>query len=132
MRRWKLVVFAVAFVGLFQMTGSAGMSSVRRELQKMTGYVVMASDTVGNVSQGEHGKRRVTLRSGKIFEIDASILTSTHAGSDVIVFAKPLSGSAKPLSGSAKPQYPATVEQSYRLLIDDEIVDATPVVIRVR
>ena len=125
MRRWKLVVFAVAFVGLFQMTGSAGMSSVRRELQKMTGYVVMASDTVGNVSQGEHGKRRVTLRSGKIFEIDASILTSTHAGSDVIVF-------AKPLSGSAKPQYPATVEQSYRLLIDDEIVDATPVVIRVR
>ena len=120
MRAWHVATIVVAIVVTAQSVNYASMSSVRRELRRMTGYVILSSDSVAEVIE-RRGEKHIRLLSGTTFKIDGLILGPLPV-SDVIVF-------AKPLPEELKRQYstlPASYLYSYKLLIDDEIVDASP------
>lgn len=89
-------------------------------LQKMVGYTIINADTVNKVFERE-GEKFIKLSGGQVFKvnflvIDPFILT------DVIVFAKAL---PKEVIQKYQGKLPERLLNSYKLLIDNEVYDAT-------
>ena len=93
-------------------------SGLRRELRRMVGYTILASDGVAESFESE-GSKHVRLYSGQVFKIDGYAFVMNAA--DVVVF-------GKALPESLRKQYPNLPPESfytYKLLIDSDIVDAS-------
>jgi hypothetical protein len=105
-----------AFVIGQEAVTSANIRGVHRELRRMTGYVVAGDDSVQDVVEKDFQKR-LTMASGRIFTVDSLIL-GPFTVSDVIVFEKVLA-TDQPQRRAADASF-----RLYKLLIDDETVDA--------
>jgi hypothetical protein len=118
MRKLWIGVFVITCF-LSQSSANASVGSIVRELRRMTGYVVVGSDSVSDVYE-RSGTKYVRMLSGVTFRINGLILGPLVL-TDVIIF-------AKPMSDELKRQFPALPPESFysiRLLIDDEFVDAS-------
>lgn len=120
MHRHRLWLLVAAIVLAAQTGTSASVYSIKREMRRMVGYTIIASDSVRDVVE-RNGQKYVILLSGGAFKLDGLILGPLPA-SDVIVFARPISDSLK----RQHPNLPEHFYYSYKLLIDDEFVDASP------
>jgi hypothetical protein len=92
-----------------------------RDLRKMVGFTIVAADTVDEVFE-KGDEKRIKLSSGLVFKVDFLLLDPLSL-TDVIVFAKPV---AKELIAQYKGKLPDRFLYSYKLLIDNEVFDATP------
>lgn len=115
-----IAVAVIAFVIGSVVANVAGrsMSQVRRELRRMVGYSIVYSGYLEQNVDGRSGKRLV-LDNGLVFETIS--LTLALPMSDVVLFAKPL---PKELV-SRYPSLPPAYFNSYKLLLDDEIIDVS-------
>ena len=92
---------------------------MRRELKRMVGYTIVSSTYLQEVKDGRSGSRLAVLGDGTVFEIQS--LTLALPLSDALVFAKRM-----PSELLAKyPSLPERMQYSYKLLVDDEILDVT-------
>jgi hypothetical protein len=117
--------FIAAIVGLLLLGGTERITAkssgqIVRELRRMTGYTIVDVLSLREIREGRTGKLAV-LSDGQVFDLGSS-LTLALPFSDVIVFAKPVSAEIR----SRYPGLPSRSYYSYRLLIDDEMIDATP------
>jgi hypothetical protein len=121
MGRTARVGAMVLVIALLASVAPAGTSSIHRGLRRMVGFTIVSSDSVDEVFESRKGDKYVKLLSGAAFKVDLMILEPLPA-SDVIVF-------AKRLPESLRKQYPNLSDDlfyEYRLLIDDEVYEATP------
>jgi hypothetical protein len=121
MERTARVGAMVLVIALLASVAPAGTSSIHRGLRRMVGFTIVSSDSVDDVVESRKGDKYVKLLSGAAFKVDLMLLEPLPA-SDVIVF-------AKRLPESLRKQYPNLSDDlfyEYRLLIDDEVYEATP------
>ena len=93
-----------------------------RDLQKMVGYTIVASDSINKITQDDYTNKYVHLSGGYVFKIDFLVLDPLPM-TDVIIFAKDL---PEDLKSQYKGKLPDYMLHSYKMLIDNEIYDATP------
>jgi len=103
-------------------TTGAGTSSIHRGLRRMVGFTIVSSDSIQEVFESRQHDKYIKLLSGAVFKADLMILDPLPA-SDVIVFAKRLPESLR----RQYPNIPEALQYEYRLLIDDEVHEVTPV-----
>ena len=103
-------------------TRIASARDVANDLKKMVGYTIVMADTVEKVSQSKDGDKLIKLSNGSVFKVDSLLLDPLFL-TDVIVFVKPPS---KALLKKCKGKLPDHLLYSYKLLIDNEVYDATP------
>ena len=92
-----------------------------RDLSRMVGYTIVASGTVKQVAEGKIGEKLVILQDGTIFKVTFLLLNPLPL-TDVIVFAKP---PTKEIIEKFGDKLPKEMLTQYRLLIDNEVFDAT-------
>lgn len=117
------VVLCVVLTGVLvghESDAAASASSIRRELRRMVGYTIISSDSVAEVSERRDGGKDIQLLSGTVFRIDGFVL-GPLAASDVVIFAKAVPDDMKRRFSALPSQH----HYFYKLLIDDEIVDAS-------
>jgi hypothetical protein len=109
MKRSAFYFTALLCLGLvvFAPTVSAQYRLVR-ELRRMVGYQIVSVTTLRSISPFGDIERRIVLADGAVFT--GATLTLALPMSDVIVFAKP----------TGQPRL-----NIFKLLLDDEFVDAT-------
>lgn len=100
---------------------SAYARDAARDLRKMVGFTIVAAETVDEVLEKD-GDKRIKLSSGFVFKVEFLLLDPLPL-TDVIVFAKPL---PKELIARYQGKVPERLLYSYKLLVDNEIFDATP------
>jgi hypothetical protein len=88
----------------------------------MIGYTIVMADTVDKVYESRDGDKLIKLSNGQSFKVD-SLLLDPLPLTDVIVFAKP---PPKEIVEKFKGKVPERMLYSYKLLIDNEVYDATP------
>lgn len=104
-------------------TGAASVRSMHRELRRMVGYTILSTDTVKEVSE-RSGTKYVQLSSGITFKADAFVLLLDPLPlSDVVIFSKPM----PPATKQQMPNLPEPLYYFYKLLINDEVIEVTPV-----
>ena len=101
--------------------GARSASQMRRELRRMVGYTIVASTSLQEIRESRTGGRYAVLADGSVFDLQG--LSLALAFSDVVVFAKKL----PPELASRYSTLPDRFLYSYKLLLDDEILDVTPV-----
>ena len=92
-----------------------------RDLARMVGFTIVASGTVKQVAEGKIGEKLVILQDGTIFNVTFLLLNPLPL-TDVIVFAKP---PTKEIIEKFGDKLPKEMLTQYKLLIDNEIHDAT-------
>lgn len=93
-----------------------------RDLRRMVGFSIIAADTVDKVMDGKMGEKYVRLSSGTVFKVEMLLLDPLPI-TDVIVFAKP---PTKEILDQYKGKVPEIALYQIKLLIDNEVFDATP------
>jgi len=93
-----------------------------RDLARLVGYTIIASDSISEVLTNNYSEKYVKLSGGSIFKVDFLLLDPLPL-TDIIVFAKSLPAE---LVAQYKGKLPERMLYSYKLLIDNEIFDATP------
>jgi hypothetical protein len=88
----------------------------------MVGFTIVSSDSVAEVLASRQGDKYIKLLSGAVFKAELLVLDPLPV-SDVIVFAKRLPESLR----RQYPNLPEALQYEYRLLIDDEVIEVTPV-----
>jgi alkanesulfonate monooxygenase SsuD/methylene tetrahydromethanopterin reductase-like flavin-dependent oxidoreductase (luciferase family) len=111
----------VLFFIAFSITMTAYARDAARDLRRMVGFTIVVADTVDEVSE-KSGEKRIKLSNGLVFKVEFLLLDPLTL-TDVIVFAKPL---PKELVTRYQGKLPDRLLYSYKLLIDNEIFDATP------
>jgi hypothetical protein len=94
-----------------------------RDLRRMLGYTIVASASVERVVAGGSSQRVIVLDNGSAFRVDLLLLNPLPL-TDVIVFAKPL---AAELRNTYRNTLPESALYSYKVLIDNEAYDASPI-----
>jgi hypothetical protein len=120
MKRSALSLTLVLMV--LSLTITAEARDAARDLRKMVGFTIIKAATVKEVVETRDNEKVVVLDDGTAFKVTFLLLDPLPL-TDVIVFAKPLS---KELREKFK-QLPEYMLFEYRLLIDNEAFDATPV-----
>lgn len=100
---------------------SAYPRDAARDLRKLIGFTIIAADSVDEVSETD-GDKRVKLSNGMVFKVDSLFLDPLSL-TDVIIFAKPLPPT---LVNQYKGRLADRFLYTYKLLIDNEVFDATP------
>lgn len=100
---------------------TASTGSVHRRLRRMVGFTIISSDSVAEVVESSKGDKYVKLLSGAVFKVDMMLLEPLTS-SDVIVFGKRFPEAL----AKQFPSLPDHLLYEYRLLIDDEVYEATP------
>lgn len=93
-----------------------------RDLRKLVGYTIVIADTVDKVLKDNNNNKYVKLSGGAEFKVEFLFLDPLVL-TDVIVFAKPV---PKEVAEKFKGKVPEHMLFSYKILIDNEIYDATP------
>lgn len=93
-----------------------------RDLKRMIGYTIVMADTVDKALESRDGSKFIKLSNGQTFKVDMLLLDPLPL-TDVIIFAKP---PTKEILEKFKDKLPERMLYSYKLLIDNEIYDATP------
>ena len=117
-----LVTATVALVALAGAPSAKSVSGIHRQLRRMVGYTIIATDSVQDVMEGRYGAREIRLLSGARYKIDLGMVPPLVM-SDVVVFAKTLQ--AEP--AKAGQDAPERRFYSYMLLVDDEVLDVSPI-----
>lgn len=115
--RWIAIAGATASVAVASgaptnPSSDVPQSALRRELRRMVGYTIVASDSVAE-SIERNGTLFIRTTSGRAFRVDDLLLAPLDY-SDVVVFARTFQG--RDSNGQIT---------LYKLLIDTEIVDAS-------
>ncbi len=118
----RTALLAVVLVGLLAFVAYSASARTSRDLSRMVGYTIIAADCVKNVTQDEAYQKYVTLMSGTVFKVDGLYLDPLML-TDVIIFAKPY---PPEVINQYRGSLPDLYMYSYKLLIDDNIYDATP------
>lgn len=103
-----------------EVVGTRSVSQIRRELRRMVGYTVVATTSLQETRDGKAGERYVVLADGSVFQLQS--LSLALPLSDAILFAK----KGSPDLIAKFPNLPERFTYSYKLLLDDEIVDVIP------
>jgi hypothetical protein len=94
-----------------------------RDLRRLTGYCILDSATVDQVSTSNVGEKYVRLANSMTFKVHFLFLNPLPL-TDVVILAKPL---PQALVEQFRGKVPEWRLYSYRLLIDNEVFDAEPV-----
>ena len=90
-----------------------------RELRRMVGYTIVASETVERCGKNDAGEDIVVLSNDQVFSVN--FLGWVTEGDDVVVFVK---APNKQMREALRGQVPDRMLFSYKLLIEDEMYDA--------
>jgi hypothetical protein len=116
------LLLTAVFLGLSsEAVGTRSVSQIRRELRRMVGYTVVASTSLQEIREGKAGERYAVLADGSVFQLQSLSLALPR--SDAILFAK----KASPELISRYRNLPERFQYSYKLLLEDEILDVNPV-----
>ena len=112
------------FILIFALTFSVESSafSVERELAKMVGFTIVASDTVEEIYEKDYNEKYLKLHNGSVFKVEFMYLDPL-VFTEVIVFAKPPSDTIRLKYQDKLPEH---MLFTYKLLIDREMYDASP------
>ena len=110
------------FISLIIFSTQCYARDAARDLQKMVGYTIVASDSIAKVLNDDYSNKYLKLSSGYVFKVDFLTLDPLPM-TDVIIFAKELPESLKQQYKGKLPDY---MLHSYKILIDNEVYDATP------
>jgi hypothetical protein len=113
---------AIAVFGSVDHPSARSASQMRRELRRMIGYTIVDATSLIEMRDGQDGRRYAILANGTVFQLESLPLALPY--SDVVVFAK----RAPPALVSRYPNLPDYAYNTYKLLVDDEIVDPVPTV----
>jgi hypothetical protein len=94
-----------------------------RDLRRLKGYCIADAATVVEVLTSSSGEKYLRLDNGISFKVELLVLDPLPF-TDVIIFMKPL---PKELVDQFKGKVPDAFLYSYKLLIDNEVFDAEPV-----
>jgi len=117
----KLLVSLCVSLGLTLTSSSTFARDAARDLRKMVGYTIILADTVDEVIENRQGDKLIKLSGGTVFKVEFLLLDPLPL-TDVIVFAKPY---PKIFAEKYKGKLPERFLYSYKLLIDNEVYDAT-------
>ena len=118
----KLRPVFLVFIVFLLLSGTALARDAAKDLKKMVGYTIIASDSVSEVLTNNYSEKHIKLHGGWTFKVDFLFLDPLVL-TDVIIFAKSLPDD---LTAKYKGKLPDRMLYTYKLLIDNEIFDATP------
>jgi hypothetical protein len=93
-----------------------------RDLSKLVGYTIVMADTIDKVFNDNYSGKYVKLSNGSVFKVEFLLLDPLSL-TEVVIFAKPLQ---KEIVDKFNGKLPDHLLYSYKILIDNEIHDATP------
>lgn len=112
----------LAFLAVSFSNAIPAHAGIESELRKMTGYTVIYGGYIRDRVEKNYGEKYIQLDNGWIFKLDCLILMPL-AMADVIVF-----GKSYPDEVLKKvPNLPKHMRFQFKLLIDREVCDATPI-----
>ena len=116
----RVMTFTLLIIVLVLSVSPVNARDVTRDLRRMVGYTIVLADTVASVSENG-GSKFIKLNGGQVFKVDLMLLDPFFL-TDVIVFAK---APSKELIQKYKGQISESLLYSYRLMVDNEMYDAT-------
>jgi len=116
------VRFAVLAAISLCIVSQAQGRDVARDLKKMIGFTIIDASWVTDVTNDDIGEKCIKLGNGSVYKVDFLLLNPLPL-SDVIVFAKAPSKEVMEAFGDKLPEY---MLYQFKLLIDNEVHDATP------
>lgn len=117
------LALTTAIVFLLARPVTSGTLHLARQLSHMIGYTIVSVGAVDKVIEGKMGDKVVRLQDGTAFKVSMLLLDPLPA-SDVIIFARAPSQEDINKYGGSVPKEALIL---YKLMLDDEIVDATPI-----
>lgn len=115
----RYTLFLCCLLAIAGATPAVFARGPERELRRMVGYTIVASETVESCGKNDQGDDIVTLSNGQVFSVN--FLGWVSEGDDVVVFVK---APNKQMREALRGQVPDRVLFSFKLLIDDEMYDA--------
>lgn len=117
------LTLAAVLLCLLTQSVTSGTLHLASQLSRMIGYTIVGSGAVDKVTEGKMGDKIVRLQDGSAFKVTMLLLDPLPA-SDVVIFSRsPSQEDIKRYGGSV----PKEALILYKLMLEDEIVDATPV-----
>lgn len=93
-----------------------------QDLKKLVGYTIISADSVNEVVSSNYSEKYVRLYGGWVFKV-SFLLLDPLVMTDVIIFAKSWPNE---LTEQFNGKLPDHMMYSYKLLINNEIYDASP------
>lgn len=107
---------------VFLLISSTATAGVERDLKRMVGFTIVYAGYITNTTEKNHSEKYIQLDNGSTFKLDCMILTPLNM-TEVIVF-----GKKYPEELLKKyPNLPANLTTQFKLLIDRDVCDVTPI-----